>query len=110
MINNKRRVLNEEFIRCSSRNLVDLGIDQEDVDIGTCDEIDCLTFSERAYATMLREWLEVSRKKHNNLAFQGGMNDQASQVKCGWFWRRRWMWRMPLCRLNRAIAKTGLAM
>ena len=81
MINNKRWVAKKDFERYSASALVDLGIDQRDAEIATWDEIDRLTLREGAYASVLREWLEVFPKEQIHVVFQDWMGDEAGQAK-----------------------------
>lgn len=81
MINNKRWVAKKEFERYSAESLIDLGIGQNDAQIAHWDDIDRLTLREGAYATLLREWLEVFPAKQLHVVFQDWMQDEEGQAK-----------------------------
>ncbi|MXO47081.1 hypothetical protein GRI69_02240 [Erythrobacter vulgaris] len=81
MINNKRWVTRKDFERYSASQLVDLGIGQRDANIAHWNEIDRLTLREGAYASILREWLEVFPKEQIHIVFQDWMGDAAGQAQ-----------------------------
>lgn len=81
MINNKRWVAKKDFQRYAATDLLDLGINQNDAEIADWQEIDRLTLREGAYATLLREWLEVFPAEQLHVVFQDWMQDETKQAR-----------------------------